>query len=102
MEYNAENENENIKRGRGRPLGSGCKYYKYEVVIFDKEKHVFNNYKCINLEDFNKQTNLDISYDILKRIKTKKRVDMTMKHKDNSFLAKYGHITVKPIKEIVV
>lgn len=102
MEFNKENETVNIKRGRGRPLGASCRFYKYEVTIFDKERHVFNSYKCINLDDFNKQTNLELTYDIFKRIKTKKRVDMTMKHKENSFLAKYGHITVKPIKEPVV
>ena len=101
MELNKENENDNIKKGRGRPKGSQSNCYKYEVTIFDKERHIFNNYKCINLDDFNKQTSLDLTYDIFKRIKTKKRVDMTMKNKENSFLARYGHITVKPIKEPV-
>jgi hypothetical protein len=90
------------KPKRGRPVGSITNnVYKWEVRIFDKDTHIFKEGKCKSLADINKQFELNLTHDLVKRIETKFRADMNMRNKENSFLARWGHIQIKKINEKV-
>ena len=90
------------KPKRGRPAGSVTNnVYKWEVLVFDKTTNTFNKGKCKSLADINKQFELNLTHDLVKRIETKFRADMTMRNKENSFLARWGHIEIKKINEKV-
>ena len=43
--------------------------------------------------------NLKLSGDVVWRLITGKRVDTNKRNKDNSFIARYGHIQLKKISE---
>jgi hypothetical protein len=108
MSVIVENNNlvENEKRGRGRPKGmSNCSYYKWKITIFDKETNSFKEGKYISVGDINKDFSeylgITLNSDYVKRIMTKYRADPDMKKKDNSFLARWGHIKIEKIHEKV-
>jgi len=108
MSVIVENNNlvENEKRGRGRPKGMGnCSYYKWKITIFDKETNSFKEGKYISVGDINKDYSeylgISLNSDYVKRIMTKYRADPDMKKKDNSFLARWGHIKIEKIHEKV-
>ena len=93
-------ENTNVKKSRGRPTGSStCKKYKWEVRMFDKETNTFVEGKCCSVKDINEKFGLNINNDLARRIMTKYRADMNMRNKENSFLARWGHIQIKKINE---
>ncbi len=99
-----ENKIEEIeeKKPRGRPTGSiTSKIYRWEVRIFDKETNTFKEGKCCSVKDINEKFSLNLNNDYVKRIMTKYRADMNMRNKENSFLARYGHIQIKKINEKV-
>ena len=101
MELNKEN-NVNVENKRGRPKGVGNQsYLKWEVCIFDKDTNTFKEGKYISVKDINEDLGLKINSDYVKRIMTHYRADTTMRNKDNSFLARYGHIKIKKIYEPV-
>jgi hypothetical protein len=84
----------------GRPKGSGNKkHYNWSVVMFDKETNSFKKGKYISVNDINKDLGLNLNSDYVRRIMTKYRADLTQKNKENSFLARYGHINIEKIKE---
>jgi hypothetical protein len=90
------------KPKRGRPVGSITNnVYKWEVRIFDKDTHIFKEGKCRSVADINKQFGTNLTNDLVKRIETKFRADMNMRNKENSFLARWGHIQIKKINQKV-
>jgi len=93
----------NDKPKRGRPFGSITNnVYKWEVRIFDKNTNTFLEGKCRSVPDINKQFDLNLTNDLVKRIETKYRTDMNMRNKENSFLARWGHIQIKKINEKIM
>ncbi len=98
-----EVENKTLeKKSRGRPAGSTTsKVYRWEVRIFDKETNTFKEGKCCSVKDINEKFALNLNNDYVKRIMTKYRADMSMRNKENSFLARYGHIQINKINEKV-
>lgn len=91
-----------IKKTAGRPKGVGnVKTYKWDVTIFDKETNTFKKGKCTTIADINEKFGLKLNSDYVKRISTKYRADMDMKMKKNSFLARWGNISIKKIYEPV-
>lgn len=96
-------ENQTLeKRKQGRPVGSVTNgVLKWEVRIFDKETNTFREGKFCSVKDLNEKFNLNLTNDTVRRIRTKYRVEMTMRNKENSFLARYGHIQIYKINEKV-
>ena len=91
------------KPKRGRPAGSITNnVLKWEVRIFDKDTRIFKEGKCRSVADINKQFGTNLTHDLVKRIETKKRADMNMRNKENSFLARWGHIQIKKINEKII
>ena len=85
---------------KGRKKGSrNCSYYKWEVIIFDKETHTFKEGKFISINALNTEWNLELNADYVRRIMTKYRADMSGRNKENSFIARYGHIKINKIHE---
>jgi len=76
------------------------KYLKWNILIFDKESTSFKGGKYSTIQEANDDLKLSLNNDLVWRIMTKNKVDTEQKHKDNSFLSKYGHIRVEKIKEI--
>jgi len=76
------------------------KYLKWNITIFDKETNSFRGGKYSTIQEANEDLNLNLNNDLIWRIQTKNRVDTEQKHKDKSFIARYGHIKVEKIKEL--
>ena len=86
----------------GRPTGStNRKNYKWKVVIFDDSTRTFKEGKYTTVNHINEELNLKLNADYVRRIMTKYRADPTMKNKENSFLARWGHIQIEKINEPV-
>ena len=95
-------ENINIKNG-GRKKGSPNRsYYKWDVVIFDKTTNTFKEGKFCSITELNKEWDLKLNSDYVKRIMTKYRADLLQRNKENSFIARYGHIKIEKIHEKVI
>lgn len=98
-------ENSLLEKGKsGRPKGSAnIKAYKWKVTLFDNETKSFKEGKYISVGDINKDRNLNLekplNSDYVKRIMTKYRADPNMRNKQNSFLARWGHIQIEKIYE---
>lgn len=93
------NNVEYVNKG-GRPKGSGNKkHYNWNVVMFDKNTNTFRKGKYISVNDINKDLGLNLNSDYVRRIMTKYRADLTQKNKENSFLSRWGHISIEKIKE---
>jgi len=85
---------------KGRPKGSqNQKYLKWDITIFDKENKTFSGGKFISIKALNEELNMKLNADYVRRIMTRYRADETMRNKENSFLARYGHIKIEKIKE---
>ena len=91
------------KNNAGRKKGSGNRsFYKWDVTLFDKETNTFKEGKFCSITDLNKEWGLKLNSDYVKRIMTKYRADMTQRNKENSFMARYGHIKINKIYEKVL
>lgn len=93
----------NVK-GAGRPKGTpNNKTYKWKVVIFDNETKTFKEGKYYSVNHINQELkfNKPLNADYVRRIMTKYRTDLNMRNKENSFLARYGHIQIEKINEPV-
>ena len=85
----------------GRPKGSTTyKTYKWKLVMYDKHTKTFREGKYCSIPHLNKELNLNLTSDIVMRLRTHYRTDTTMKHGEGSFLAKYGHIQLTKINEL--
>lgn len=85
---------------KGRGDGNlNWKKYKWSIIMFDKDINEFKSGKFVSLNDLNENMNLDLSNDTCWRLRTLKRVDISKKNKENSFLSKYGHIQITKIDE---
>lgn len=90
------------KKGKGRPKGSGnVSYYKWKVMLFDNDTKRFVEGKYTSVNHINKELNLNLNADYVRRIMTKYRADPNMRNGENSFLARYGHIQIEKIHEKV-
>jgi hypothetical protein len=91
----------NVEKNKGgRPKGSGNKkHYNWNVILFDKDSNTFKKGKYISVNDINADLGLKLNSDYVRRIMTKYRVDTEQKFRNNSFLARYGHISIEKIKE---
>jgi hypothetical protein len=85
-------------RGRGEG-NTNWKKYKWSVIVFDKETNQFKTGKYTTLDEINRELGLNLTIDISWRLRTLKKVDTTQRNKENSFLAKYGHIKLEKIDE---
>ena len=84
----------------GRPKGTkNDKVYKWKVILFNNETKSFKEGKYTSVNHINKELNLNLNSDYVKRIMTKYRADPNMRNKENSFLARYGHIQIQKIYE---
>lgn len=92
-------------KGAGRPKGTpNNKTYKWKVVIFDNETKSFKEGKYHSVNHINQELNLNkpLNADYVRRIMTKYRADTKMRNKENSFLARYGHIQIEKINEPIL
>ena len=91
-----------VEKKAGRPKGSGnVKAYKWKVILFDDKTKSFKEGKYTSVNHINKELNLDkpLNSDYVRRIMTRYRADPNMRNKENSFLARYGHIQIEKIYE---
>ncbi len=89
-----------VEYKKGRPKGSGNnKTYKWKVLLFDNESKSFTEGKYFSVNHINKELNLNLNSDYVRRIMTHYRADENMRNKNNSFLARYGHIKIEKINE---
>ena len=90
-----------MRKNNGRPKGSGTyKKYKWHVNVYDHETRTFREGKFCSIPHINKELDLKLTGDIVWRLRTHSRTDMTMKNGVKSFMAKYGHIQLTKIDEI--
>ncbi len=93
-------ENLEVIRPVGRPKGTqNDKVYKWKVIIFNNETKTFKEGKYTSVPHINRELNLNLNGDYVRRIMTKYRADTNMRNKENSFLARYGHIQIQKINE---
>lgn len=89
-----------VENKGGRPAGSkNNKTLKWKVIIYDVSTKTFKEGKFITVKDINEAYNLNLNSDYVKRIRTRYRADPKMRNKENSFLARYGHIQIEKIYE---
>jgi len=83
----------------GRPTFENSKFYLWKVTMYDDNtKQIIEN-KYRGIPEINKELNLNLDYCRVRQLMTGYRVDKDMKRKENSFLARYGHIKLEKIKE---
>ena len=85
-------------QGRGRGNGN-YKKYKWSITMFDKETNTFKKGKFSTIKDMNEGMSLALTGDIVWRLTTGNRVDTSQRNKDNSFLSRYGNISIEKIDE---
>jgi len=94
--------NDVVEKKAGRPAGAkNNKTLKWKVIMYDDSTKCFKEGKFITVKDINEAFNLNLNSDYVKRIMTKYRADQKMRNKENSFLARYGHIQIEKICEPV-
>ena len=74
-------------------------YYKWEVMIFDKDKNEFSSGKFSTITELNEKMDLKLNNDLAYRLHSRYRCDETGRNKENSFVKRWGHIKLKKIKE---
>jgi len=85
---------------KGRGVGSvNWKKYKWNIILFDKETNEFKSGKFVSLNELNSEMGLNLTLDTSWRLRNHNRVDQTKRNKENSFLARYGHIKLEKINE---
>lgn len=75
--------------------------YKWAITMYDKDTGVMKSGKFCTIPQANEQLGLNLTNDIVYRIRTLKRVDTNKRQKENSFLSRYGHIKIDKIDEWV-
>ena len=75
------------------------KKLKWSVIMYDKSSGEMKSGKFSSIKELNEAFKLELNNDIVYRLRTLKRVDTSKKHKDNSFLGRYGHIKIDKIDE---
>ena len=79
----------------GRGEGStNWRMYKWEVSLNGEYQG-----KYVSINDVNDNLGLNLNCEKVWRLTTGKKVDASKRNKENSFLARYGHIDIKKIKE---
>lgn len=84
---------------------AGCennKMYHWHIVMYDKQKGQMLEGKYTTIKKLNEDLGLKLNADYVKRIMTHYRADKTMRNKENSFLARWGHIKINKINELIV
>ena len=101
------NENEPVKvdkrtLNKGKPKGArDYKVYKWKVTLFDRETNQLKEGKFCSIPQLNEEWELKLTSDIVHRIQTNYRADMTMRNGKHSFLYCWGHIKLEEIREPV-
>ena len=101
------NKNEPVKfdkrtLNKGKPKGArDYKVYKWKVTLFDRETNQLKEGKFCSIPHLNEEWGLKLTSDIVHRIQTNYRADMTMRNGKNSFLYRWGHIKLEKIREPV-
>ena len=94
MSVNSTN-NTRVKR-------ENCSTYKWKIIIFNKETNEMKEGKYCSVNQMNKDLGLNLNSDYVKRIMTKYRADLKQRNKENSFMARYGHIKIEKIFEPIL
>ena len=99
MTYNMAEIKRNVEN-RGRPKNVPNKNtYKWKVIMFDRQTEQLKIGKFFSIPHLNDEWDLKLNSDYVRRIMSKYRVDEDRKKKENSFLARWGHITIEKINE---
>ena len=89
-------------KGKGRPTGTSNKnVYKWRVIIYNKETNQLSENKYCSIKELNNTLGLTLNSDYVRRIITGYRTDQSMRNGKNSFLARYGHIKLEKINEMI-
>ena len=83
----------------------GCennKMYHWHIVMFDKNINQMREGKYTTIKKLNEDLGLNLNGDYVKRIMTHYRADESMRNKENSFLARWGHIKINRINEPIL
>jgi hypothetical protein len=83
-----------VGRGKG---ATNYKVYKWEIIYYDKENNEMKSGRYVSINDMNEKLGLNLTNDIVWRLTTLKKVDLKKRNKENSFLARYGHIKITKI-----
>ena len=81
---------------------AGCennKMYHWHIVMFDNNINQMREGKYTTIKKLNEDLGLKLNGDYVKRIMTHYRADESMRNKENSFLARWGHIKINRINE---
>ena len=73
--------------------------YHWHIVMFDKNINQMREGKYTTIKKLNEDLGLNLNGDYVRRIMTHYRADETMRNKENSFLARWGHIKINRINE---
>ena len=88
------------KLNKGRPIGgTNLSSYKWEVCMYDKTTNQLKKGKFSTIKELNKEWDLKLNADYVKRIRTHFRADESMRYKENSFIQRWGHIKIEKINE---
>ena len=90
------------RKNNGRPRGSSTyKKFKWHLNMFDHETRTFREGKFCSISHINREMDLKLTSDIVWRLRTHSRTDLTMKNGAKSFMSKYGHIQLTKINESI-
>jgi len=91
------------KNYKGKPKGTtNNKTLKWKITIFDKNTNQMKEGKYTTIKKLNEDLGLKLNGDYVKRIMTHYRADEKMRNGENSFLARWGHIKINRINELII
>jgi hypothetical protein len=73
--------------------------HKWLITMYDKNSGEMKSGKFSSIKEINEEYGLNLTNDIVYRLRTLKRVDTSKRNKGNSFLSRYGHIKIDKIDE---
>ena len=100
MAQSDEKELDKRKSNPGRRTGRrNYKVYKWLVTIYSKDTYQVRQGKFCSISHINEEWDLKLTNDIVHRIQTRYRADLSMRNGKNSFLQRWGHIKLEKIHE---
>jgi hypothetical protein len=70
---------------------------KWRVYCYDQEQKRIRTGDFASIGQINREWDMNLTYDIVRRIRTGFRVDEKMRNKENSFLSRWGHIKIEKV-----
>lgn len=89
-----------VRNPKGRGKGAkNISTLKWDITVYDKETNTMRSGKFCTINQANEVLGTKLTTDNVWRLMTHNRVDESKRNKENSFLSRYGNISIRKINE---